>query len=149
MDKMSVFLGGTCGSSTWRKKLMPNLQENVDAFNPVVENWNEEAQKREDFHKENDNVNLFVITPETNSPYSLFEIGVCATGDKKRTVVCFLDNENGTQFEGQQAKAVKKIKADLEKAGVPCFDKLDKLTEYLNQRANEQTGYKPAQPGEE
>ena len=133
--KLSVFLGGTCGSSTWRQKLMPMLSENVDAFNPVVENWTPECQAVEDYHKAHDNVNLFVITPETNAPYSLFEIGVEATKNPNRTVVCFLDNENGTVFEGQQAKAVKKIKADLKAMKVSVYDNLDELSADLNRVA--------------
>ena len=133
--KLTVFLGGTCGSSTWRQKLMPMLSENVDAFNPVVENWTPECQAVEDYHKAHDNVNLFVITPETNAPYSLFEIGVEATKNPNRTVVCFLDNENGTVFEGQQAKAVKKIKADLKAMKVSVYDNLDELSADLNRVA--------------
>ena len=132
MKKLSVFLGGTCGSSTWRKKLLDKLNKNIDAFNPVVENWTPECQKIEDQHKAHDDINLFVITPETNSPYSLFEIGVSAASQPKRTVVCFLNNENGTQFEGQQAKAVKKIAKDLDERKIPVFDNLDDLSQFLN-----------------
>ena len=133
--KLSIFLGGTCGSSTWRNKLIPMLNEHCDAFNPVVENWTPECQALEDEHKKNDDINLFVITPETNAPYSLFEIGCEATKHPKRTVVCFLDNENGTTFEGQQAKAVKKMMKDLKEMGVAVYDNLDDLAADLNRAA--------------
>lgn len=133
--KLTVFLGGTCGSSTWRQKLIPMLSDNVEAFNPVVENWTPECQQVEDYHKAHDNINLFVITPETNAPYSLFEIGVEAAKNSNRTVVCFLDNENGTVFEGQQAKAVKKIKADLKQMKVSVYESLDELGADLNRAA--------------
>ena len=133
--KLTVFLGGTCGSSTWRNKLIPQLSENIEAFNPVVENWTPECQELEDYHKAHDDVNLFVITPETNAPYSLFEIGVEAAKNPGRTVVCFLDNENGTVFEGQQAKAVKKIAKDLKQMGVSVYDNLDELGADLNRVA--------------
>ena len=36
-------------------------QEKISAFNPVVENWDEEAQKNEDYHKENDDLTLYVL----------------------------------------------------------------------------------------
>jgi len=133
--KLTVFLGGTCGSSTWREKLFTQLSDNIQAFNPVVPDWTPECQELEDYHKANDDVNLFVITPETNSSYSLFEIGVEATKRPKRTVVCFLDNENGTLFEGQQAKAVKKITEDLKNMGVSVYNNLEELANDLNRVA--------------
>jgi hypothetical protein len=42
---MKVFLGGMCNDSLWRERLIPTLE--IDYFNPVVEDWNEEAQERE------------------------------------------------------------------------------------------------------
>ena len=133
--KLTVFLGGTCGSSTWRDKLIQMLSDKVDAFNPVVPNWTQECQEREDYHKVHDNINLFVITPETNAPYSLFEIGVEATKNPKRTIVCFLDNENGTVFEGQQAKAIKKMSSDLKNMGISVYDNLEDLSANINRVA--------------
>jgi len=38
---MRVFLGGTCNKSTWRQRLIKLLK--IDYFNPVVDDWNEEA----------------------------------------------------------------------------------------------------------
>ena len=64
--KLTVFLGGTCGNSNWRDKLIPMLSDKIEAFNPVVPNWTPECQEKEDYHKAHDKINLFVITPETN-----------------------------------------------------------------------------------
>ncbi len=133
--KLTVFLGGTCGGSTWRDKLIPMFSDKVDAFNPVVPDWTPECQENEDFHKEHDDVNLFVITPESNSAYSLFEIGVEATKNPKRTVVCFLDNENGTAFDAQRVKSNKKMASDLKKMGVAVYDNLDELSADINRVA--------------
>ena len=36
-----IFLGGTCNGTTWRDELIKGLT--VDYFNPVVEDWTEEA----------------------------------------------------------------------------------------------------------
>ena len=66
----------------------------------------------------------------------MFEIGVEATKNPKRTVVCFLDNENETVFEGQQAKAVKKIAKDLKSMKVEVYDNLDDLAFDLNNYAS-------------
>ena len=65
MEKYNVFLGGTCAESTWREQLMPMLDKfNITYFNPVVDDWTEECQVIENWHKENDDYNLFVITKE-------------------------------------------------------------------------------------
>ena len=40
-----VFLGGTCNESKWRDKLIPMLK--IDYFNPVVDDWNEDAYQEE------------------------------------------------------------------------------------------------------
>ena len=39
-----VFLGGTCGNSTWRQYVMPKLT--INYFDPVVKDWNDEAYKK-------------------------------------------------------------------------------------------------------
>ena len=44
MEKVVVFLGGTCNGSTWRDELIPMLE--VSFFNPVVPDWNGEAYER-------------------------------------------------------------------------------------------------------
>lgn len=68
-----VFLGGTCGDSTWRKKLLENLK--LSSFNPVVENWTAECQQ-EEYRQKNDecNVHLYVITKEMTGVFSIAEV---------------------------------------------------------------------------
>ena len=69
---MKVFLGGTCNNSTWRDKLMPLIQ--VDYFNPVVEDWNEECQANEEDEKDNKcNIHLYIITKEMIGVFSIAE----------------------------------------------------------------------------
>ncbi|MGL5752690.1 MAG: nucleoside 2-deoxyribosyltransferase domain-containing protein [Paraclostridium sp.] len=47
-NNIKVFLGGTCNDSTWRDKLIPLLEDNgINYFNPVVDDWNKEAQLNE------------------------------------------------------------------------------------------------------
>ena len=59
---MKVFLGGTCNESTWRDRLIPMLE--MDFFNPVVDDWDEDAQGRERFEREHCDYCLYVITPK-------------------------------------------------------------------------------------
>lgn len=69
-----VFLGGTCNESTWRDKLIPLLENNdIEYFNPVVDDWNEECFQEELRQKELCDIKLFVITPLMTGTYSIAE----------------------------------------------------------------------------
>ena len=67
-----VFLGGTCCETTWREELAGLIQ--VDYFNPVVDDWNDECIEIENNEKENlCNIHLYVITSDMQGVYSIAE----------------------------------------------------------------------------
>ena len=66
---MKVFLGGTCNNSQWRKRLISKLK--IDFFNPVIDDWNEEAQINEIRERQNADYCLYVITPLMTGVYSI------------------------------------------------------------------------------
>src|SRR5687768_12798989 len=68
---MEIFLGGTCNGSNWRDQLKPLLT--IEYFDPVVTDWNEEAQKREIEKRETCDLVLYVITPRMTGVYSIAE----------------------------------------------------------------------------
>lgn len=145
-DNLSVFLGGTCGNSTWRADLIKMLGKNVDAFNPVVPDWTPECQAIEDAHKANDDIVLYVITPETPGTYSISEITRSSITDPSRTMVCIIPEANGKALEAHEAKAWKKILKDCEKDGSTICSTLEDVANSLNQKANEKQG-NTNQPG--
>ena len=69
---MKVFLGGTCNDSKWRDKLIPMLK--INYFNPVVEDWNEEAREQERQERKICDFCLYVITPALAGVYSIAEV---------------------------------------------------------------------------
>ena len=73
---MRVFLGGTCANTTWRNELIPLLEKNnIDYFNPVVEDWTLECQAIEEEEKNSKcDTHLYVITKEMMGTYSIAEI---------------------------------------------------------------------------
>ena len=72
---MKVFLGGTCAGSSWRDELIPSLDEKeIEFFNPVVDDWDEEAIIIEAREKEICNVHLYTITPKISGMYSIAEV---------------------------------------------------------------------------
>lgn len=138
MKKLTVFLGGTCAGSTWRDELVEKLDTTkVDAFNPVVDDWTPECQVIEDEHKQNDDVVLFVLTPESKSIYSWVEVvTIAALKDPGRTVLCVLPHRDGKTYEGHELKAVTKAVKDLKAEGTVVLGNLDELANYLNEIAN-------------
>lgn len=133
MKKLSVFLGGTCGSSTWREELMEKLDTSiVEAFNPVVPDWTPECQKEEDFHRETDDICLYTITPEGEGFYSFVEVTDDSNKRPEQTILCVLMEANGKEFEGHIKKCVLKTMKLVLDNGVLVFDNLDELAYYLN-----------------
>lgn len=71
-----IFLGGTCADTTWRDELIPSLEKlGFNYFNPVVADWTPEAQKNEEYEKENHcRIHLYVITKEMKGVFSIAEV---------------------------------------------------------------------------
>lgn len=67
-----VFLGGTCGKTSWRDELIKLLK--IDYFNPIVDDWTNDCIKEEDRQKADlCNIHLYVITSEMRGVYSIAE----------------------------------------------------------------------------
>lgn len=133
MRKVKVFLGGTCGSSTWRDELLEKIDsDKIDAFNPVVPDWTPECQVEEDMHRENDDICLYTITPEGEGFYSFVEVVDDSNKRPERTVLCVLMDANGKSFEGHTKKCVLKTMKLVAQNGVVVLDSLEALTKYLN-----------------
>lgn len=100
--KMRVFLGGTCGNSTWRGDLIPLLESNnIDYFNPVVEGWTPECIEIEENEKDNIcDVHLFLITSEMKGVYSIAEMmASIIQKDKKTLFVVISEGFNKSQIK--------------------------------------------------
>ena len=133
MKKVKVFLGGTCASSTWREELIPMLDpEKVETFNPVVPEWTEECRIREDYHRQTDDICLYVITPEGEGFYSFVEVVDDSNKRPERTVLCVLPFANGKSFEGHTKKCVAKTMALVEQNGATVLSNLEDLANFLN-----------------
>lgn len=115
INKMRVFLGGTCNDSTWREELIPLLEErDVEYFNPVVDDWTEECQKIEDDVKANPlTVNLFVITSQMTGVYSIAEMVDSVHVKSYATIVLVLSDG----FDDGQLKSLKAVTNIIEKRG--------------------------------
>ncbi len=69
---MKVFLGGTVSDSTWWDYIIPKLE--IDYFNPVIDEWNDEAWEKELYEREHCEFCLYVLTPKLIGWYSFAEV---------------------------------------------------------------------------
>ena len=137
MEKVKVFLGGTCGTSTWRKELIPMLDpERVEYFDPQLPPgaWNLEAQKIEDFHRDTDDIRVYVLTPEGEGDVTYSHVEVTDDSNKRpeRTVLLVLLSANGKEFTKHGLKVTKKTAQLVADNGVHICETLEELAAYLN-----------------
>ena len=115
--KKVVGLFGTCGASKWREDVVIPILEKagVAYFNPVVAEWNDEAQRNEVDHSANDQVVVMAITGETSGIASMAELGwqVATAESRGQSVVIFLEDmpndlkdETGASLRINKARAL-------------------------------------------
>ena len=136
MEKCNVFLGGTCAESDWRNQLIPLLESyNITYFNPVVDDWNESCQVIEDWHKEHDDYNLFVITNEMQGVFSIAEVVDLSNKKPNTTIFCVL-REGFTKGQLKSLDATIKL---VQKNGVSIANSIKEIADILNMKINNET----------
>ena len=125
-----VFLGGTCNDSKWREELIQLLECNY--FNPVVEDWNEEAQQLEIEKRETCDYVLYVITPKMTGVYSIAELTYDACISPNKTIFCYLTIDEENIFEEHQIKSLEMTKKLIEKCNANVFENLNEVANFLN-----------------
>lgn len=130
VHKKRAFLGGTCNESKWRKELIDKLE--ISYFNPVVDDWNEEAQRREEYEKQNCDIRIYCITPEMTGVFTVAEVVDDSNKIPEKTVLCLLRNYGGKEFdEGQWRSLMNVSRMVLSNGAKSCFD-LDTLASIVN-----------------
>lgn len=125
-----VFLGGTCNGSTWREAIKPMLDERgITYFDPVVPDWDEEAAKREVHERVTATVCLYVLTPKSDSPYSIAEIVDDSNKRPEKTVFCWLEYDDGDDFTHHQRKALSKIAGMVHLNGATVAEDLEHVAD--------------------
>ncbi len=133
---MKVFLGGTCNNSTWRDKLIPTLlAKKIDYFNPIVENWTPEDQKKEDKEKALCDIHLYVITPKMTGVFSIAEV----TQDSIKlprgdTILIILTEDDDLTFSNSQLMSLDAVCKLVNSNGGVVFDNFDGIVRYLVKR---------------
>jgi len=128
-----VFLGGTCNNSNWRS-VMEDLLEgfSIDFFNPVVDDWNEEAYKNELLEREKCDFCLYVITPKMTGVYSIAEVIDDSNKRPNKTIFVILDTDDGVEFSESQLKSLNSVSKMVCDNGGKAFVSLWSAAQYIN-----------------
>ena len=130
--RQKVFLGGTCAGSDWRKVLIPMLE--IDHFNPVVDEWNEEAREEEFRQKEiGCDFILYTITGDSESYYSIAEVVDDSNKRPHRTIMCLLTET----MSPKQKSSMEAVAEMVERNGTRVFYSLEDVADYLNSQGNQ------------
>ena len=128
MTKLALL--GTCNGSKWRDLVIPHLT--IDYFNPVVANWNEEAQKREEEEKASADVRLYVITSKMTGVYSIAEVVDDSNKYPQKTVLVVANDIDGPKFTEFQVKSLQATMKLVKANGAKVFNNIDVAITYLN-----------------
>lgn len=126
---MKIFLGGTCNGSDWRSRLIPMLE--IDYFDPVVPDWNDESYQRELQERETSDFVLYVITPKMSGVYSIAEAVDDSNKRPEKTVICVL-NEPDAHFSEGQTKSLVAVCKMIEKNGGKVCKNLKDVAAWAN-----------------
>lgn len=135
-----VFLGGTCNESTWRDQLIPKLK--IDYFNPVCDDWTEEAYKQELKERETCDFCLYVITPKMTGVYSIAEVVDDSNKRPDKTIFCFLLEDGDKSFDKSQLKSLEKVGQMVMNNDAIWMKSLDSIAKFLN-TIHDFSTYKP------
>ncbi len=128
-----VFLGGTCNKSKWREELKPLLA--IDYFDPVVDDWNDEAQQRELRERESADFVLYTITPQMTGVYAIAELIDDSNKRPTQTLFCCLVAEGEHLFNDSQLRSLDAVARMVERNGGKVFGNLVEVAGYLNASA--------------
>ena len=131
-----VFLGGTCNGSTWRNRMMIYLHDaGLESFNPVVDDWNEEAQANELIERELCDFCLYTITAKKTCDYSIAEVVDDSNKRPEKTFMVILRDDDGWNFLDGQWKSLTAVAVIVRRNGAQVFGDLKSAAVAMGRQA--------------
>jgi hypothetical protein len=124
-DVPSVFLGGTTNDSTWREELIPMLE--IGYFNPVVEEWDENAQENERYWRDHCDYVLYCVTEEIAGVYSIAEIVDDSNKRPEKAIFAYIGD-----FEEKMLHSLEAVAELIKMNGGQSFTSLKAVADYVN-----------------
>lgn len=132
-----VFLGGSCGSTTWRQDIaIPRLKDHgISFYNPQVAHWSEALIELEYHAKQTSVVLFYVLDRETRNIVSLVEAGYLAGSQRKLVLVAdstprrpgdLISGETVSELENQELmNGINTVQDLVERQGIPVFGEMN------------------------
>jgi len=127
-----VFMGGTCAGPKWRERLCGQVSQSFRWFNPVVDEWSEEAKETELTVRAEADVMLYAITPYQEGCYSYLEMTEDAIRSEKPVVIAFLPSFEDKAFSEQQWSSIVSAKRLLERNNATVLLSMEELIDWFN-----------------
>lgn len=129
---INVFMGGTCEGYDWRKDLEKHFEGNdkIRLFNPVVDDWNEEAKANEIRERENCDLCLYTITPHIRGVYSIAEVVDDSNKRPGKTLFCYIEPDD-KKFDNKMRHSIEEVGNMVERNGGTVFTNIKELINYL------------------
>lgn len=132
-----VFLGGTYGS-TWRNQMIIHLHdEGINYFNPVVDDWDDEAQINEFQERATCDFCLYTITPKMTGVYSIAEVVDDSNKRPEKTILVLLRDDDDLRFTEGQWRSLKAVAIMVKNNGGRVFDHLKSAAVYVGKMKKE------------
>jgi hypothetical protein len=131
---IKVFMGGTCNGSKWRDELTNSNIEGVSFFNPVVDNWNSEAQEREVLERTISDYCLYVITPKLLGVYAIAEAIDDSHRRPDKTIFVLLNEDEGMTFSKAQKASLERVAYMVHVNGGKSFHNLATLQDFFKHK---------------
>ena len=131
-----VFLGGTCNGSTWRDEMAIYLHDaGLDYFNPVLDDWDAEAQENELRKREACDFFLYTITAKKTGDYSIAEVVDDSNKRPDKTFMVLLRDDDGWNFLDGQWKSLTAVAVLVKKNGAQVFGDLKSAAVAMGRQA--------------
>lgn len=127
-----VFMGGTCAGPKWRERLCGQVSKSFRWFNPVVDEWSEQAKETELTVRAEADVMLYAITPYQEGCYSYLEMTEDAVRSEKPVVIAFLPSFEDKAFSEQQWSSIISAKRLLERNNATVVLSMEELIDWFN-----------------
>ena len=127
---MKVFLGGTCNDSKWRDTVIPKLS--IDYYNPVKDEWSEEAFQEEIQAKLDCNYFLYCLTPRYTGYFSFAEVINESFHYSNQTIFCFLNEDGDHKFSKEETESLKELGSRVVENGGLWLENLEEVATFLN-----------------
>jgi len=103
----------------------------IEYFNPVVPEWDEQAQANELRERETADFVLYTLTPKMEGVYSIAEVVDDSNKRPDKTVFVLLSNDETVKWAPKAGNSMQAVKKLLQRNGVATFDSLEAAADYL------------------